>query len=168
MLRLCQHANASITRLNQPWPDLRKHFGIFYNKQLDPEHAQQRPHGGAGDALDRRRLYRQPHGADGRTSSQHRNELLILAHLRNHSHLPHVEAPPHIGKKLGALRGLSPRTHDSSQSSIDEDRMTNREQVSVPLPPELRAFVARVAEQEDRSQASVIRKLVAEAARKSE
>jgi hypothetical protein len=38
----------------------------------------------------------------------------------------------------------------------------NLEQV---LPPELRAFVARVAEAEDRSQASVIRRLVAEAAR---
>jgi hypothetical protein len=36
----------------------------------------------------------------------------------------------------------------------------NLEQVSVPLPPELRAFVARVAEAEDRSQASVIRRLV--------
>jgi hypothetical protein len=39
----------------------------------------------------------------------------------------------------------------------------NLEQVSVPLPPELREFVARVAE--DRSVASVIRRLVAEAAR---
>jgi hypothetical protein len=39
--------------------------------------------------------------------------------------------------------------------------------VSVPLPADLRAYVARVAEQEDRSQASVIRKLVAEAARKA-
>ena len=39
------------------------------------------------------------------------------------------------------------------------------EQVSVPLPPELRAFVAREAQWEDRSQASVIRRLVAEAAR---
>ena len=46
--------------------------------------------------------------------------------------------------------------------------MTNREQVSVPLPPDLRAYVARVAEQEDRSQASVIRKLIAAAARKAE
>jgi hypothetical protein len=42
---------------------------------------------------------------------------------------------------------------------------SNREQVTVPLPPELRAFVAREAEREDRSQASVIRRLVAEAAR---
>jgi hypothetical protein len=41
----------------------------------------------------------------------------------------------------------------------------NLEQVSVPLPPELRQFVARVAEAEDRSVASVIRRLVAEAAR---
>ena len=46
--------------------------------------------------------------------------------------------------------------------------MSNREQVTVPLTPALRAFVARVAEQEDRSQASVIRKLVADAARKAE
>jgi hypothetical protein len=44
----------------------------------------------------------------------------------------------------------------------------NLEQVSVPLPPELRDFVARVAEAEDRSQASVIRRFVAEAARRSQ
>jgi hypothetical protein len=43
---------------------------------------------------------------------------------------------------------------------------THLEQVSVPLPAELRAFVARVAEREERSQASVIRRLVAEAARR--
>jgi hypothetical protein len=43
--------------------------------------------------------------------------------------------------------------------------MSNREQVSVPLPAELRAFVERQAEAEDRSVASVIRRLVAEAAR---
>ena len=43
--------------------------------------------------------------------------------------------------------------------------MSNREQVSVPLPADLRAFVARVAEQEERSMAFVIRRLVAEAAR---
>jgi hypothetical protein len=42
--------------------------------------------------------------------------------------------------------------------------MTNREQISVPLPPELRAYVQTVAEREDQSQASVIRRLVAEAA----
>ena len=41
----------------------------------------------------------------------------------------------------------------------------NLEQVSVPLPAELREFVARVAEAEDRSQASVIRRLVADANR---
>jgi hypothetical protein len=46
--------------------------------------------------------------------------------------------------------------------------MSNREQVSVPLPPELRAFVAREAEREERSQASVIRRLIAEAARRSQ
>ena len=45
--------------------------------------------------------------------------------------------------------------------------MSNREQLSVPLPPNLRAYVARVAEQEDRSQAYVIRKLIAAAARKA-
>jgi hypothetical protein len=44
----------------------------------------------------------------------------------------------------------------------------NFEQVSVPLPPALRDFVARVAEAEDRSQASVIRRLVAEAARQQQ
>jgi len=40
----------------------------------------------------------------------------------------------------------------------------NLEQVSVPLPPELRDYVALVAEAEDRSQASVIRRLIAAAA----
>ena len=39
------------------------------------------------------------------------------------------------------------------------------QQVSVPLPDDLRAYVRRQAEQQDRSQAWVIRKLVAEAAR---
>jgi hypothetical protein len=44
--------------------------------------------------------------------------------------------------------------------------MANREQVSVPLPAELRAFVERQAEAEDRSVASAIRRLIiAEAAR---
>jgi hypothetical protein len=43
--------------------------------------------------------------------------------------------------------------------------MSNREQVSVPLPADLRAFVERQAELEDRSVASVIRRLVVEAAR---
>jgi hypothetical protein len=38
-------------------------------------------------------------------------------------------------------------------------------QVSVPLPAELRAFVERIATQEDRSIAGVIRHLVAQAAR---
>jgi hypothetical protein len=42
--------------------------------------------------------------------------------------------------------------------------MTNREQLSVPLPAELRVFVQRAAEREDRSMASVIRRLVAAAA----
>ena len=41
-------------------------------------------------------------------------------------------------------------------------------QVSVPLDPELRAFVERAAEREDRSIAGQIRHLVAEAARRSE
>jgi hypothetical protein len=39
------------------------------------------------------------------------------------------------------------------------------QQVSVPLPAELRAFVEREAERQDRSVASVIRRLVASAAR---
>ena len=43
--------------------------------------------------------------------------------------------------------------------------MTNREQVSVPLPAELREFVARQAALEDRSVASVVRRLIADAAR---
>jgi hypothetical protein len=44
--------------------------------------------------------------------------------------------------------------------------MTKRDnQVSVPLDPELRAFVERAAEREDRSVAGQIRHLVAEAAR---
>jgi hypothetical protein len=43
--------------------------------------------------------------------------------------------------------------------------MARREQVSVPLEPELRAFVERAAAQEDRSVAGQIRHLVAEAAR---
>lgn len=42
--------------------------------------------------------------------------------------------------------------------------MSNRDQVSVPLPAELRAFARRLAEQEDRSMASVVRRLVAAAA----
>jgi hypothetical protein len=46
--------------------------------------------------------------------------------------------------------------------------MSNLEQVSVLLPAELRVYVQRVAEQEDRSMASVIRRLVgAEAARQA-
>lgn len=44
--------------------------------------------------------------------------------------------------------------------------MSNREQLSVPLPPDLRVFEQRVADAEDRSMASVIRRLVAEAARR--
>jgi hypothetical protein len=43
-----------------------------------------------------------------------------------------------------------------------------REQVSVPLSPELREFVERSAEREDRTVAGQIRHLVAEAARKSQ
>jgi hypothetical protein len=40
-------------------------------------------------------------------------------------------------------------------------------QVSVPLPPELRAFVERAAEREDRSLAAQIRHYVAAAARRA-
>jgi hypothetical protein len=43
-----------------------------------------------------------------------------------------------------------------------------REQVSVPLDAELRAFVERAAERDDRPVASWIRHLVAEARRRSE
>ena len=43
--------------------------------------------------------------------------------------------------------------------------MPNREQVSVPLPAELREYVQRVAERELIPQAAVIRRLVANAAR---
>jgi hypothetical protein len=42
--------------------------------------------------------------------------------------------------------------------------MTNRDQISVVLPVELREFVRRAAEREDRSMASVIRRFVAAAA----
>jgi hypothetical protein len=45
--------------------------------------------------------------------------------------------------------------------------MAKRENVSMPLDPELRAFVERTAEQEDRSVAGQIRHLIAEAARRS-
>jgi hypothetical protein len=41
-------------------------------------------------------------------------------------------------------------------------------QVSVPLPDDLRAYVRRQAEREDRSVASVIRRLVAQAAAAAE
>ena len=44
--------------------------------------------------------------------------------------------------------------------------MTNREQISVPLPAELHEFVKRVAEREDRSLAAQIRHYVATAARR--
>jgi hypothetical protein len=43
--------------------------------------------------------------------------------------------------------------------------MSNREQVSVPLPAELRAWVRERAQIEDRSEAWVIRRCVAEARR---
>jgi hypothetical protein len=46
--------------------------------------------------------------------------------------------------------------------------MAKREQVTVPLDRELREFVERVAEREDRSVAGVIRHLVAQAARRDE
>jgi hypothetical protein len=49
-----------------------------------------------------------------------------------------------------------------------EFSMSNLEQVTVPLPPQLREFVRSVAEREERSQAAVIRRLVADAARKAE
>jgi len=42
--------------------------------------------------------------------------------------------------------------------------MTNRDQVTVVLPAELREYVRRLAEAEDRSMASVVRRLVAAAA----
>jgi hypothetical protein len=45
--------------------------------------------------------------------------------------------------------------------------MSNLEQISVPLPPELRNFVRERAQQEERSVAAVIRRLVADAARQS-
>jgi hypothetical protein len=46
--------------------------------------------------------------------------------------------------------------------------MSSREQVSVPLTAELREYVQRVAEREVTSQAAVIRRLVAEAARNAQ
>jgi predicted transcriptional regulator len=42
----------------------------------------------------------------------------------------------------------------------------NPDQVSVPLPPELRAFVERKAAEQDRSLAYIVRQAVAEAARR--
>jgi hypothetical protein len=45
--------------------------------------------------------------------------------------------------------------------------MEKREQISVPLDRELRSYVERTAAAEDRSQASVIRRLVADAARRA-
>jgi CopG-like RHH_1 or ribbon-helix-helix domain, RHH_5 len=45
-----------------------------------------------------------------------------------------------------------------------EVAMTNRDQVTVVLPANLREFVRRAAEAEDRSMASVVRRLVAAAA----
>jgi hypothetical protein len=45
--------------------------------------------------------------------------------------------------------------------------MKNGETVSVPLPPELRDFVREQAEREDRSQAAVIRRLIAVAWKQS-
>jgi hypothetical protein len=43
--------------------------------------------------------------------------------------------------------------------------MSNREQVSVPLPAELRSYVREQARREYVSEAAIIRRLVAEAAR---
>ena len=43
-----------------------------------------------------------------------------------------------------------------------------REQISVPLNAELRAYVERTAAREDRSLAQVIRRLIAQAARSSD
>lgn len=45
--------------------------------------------------------------------------------------------------------------------------MAKREQISVPLDPELREYVERTAAREDRSVAGQIRHFVAEAARRS-
>jgi hypothetical protein len=45
--------------------------------------------------------------------------------------------------------------------------MSRREQISVPLEPELRAFAEREAERQDRSLAGQIRHFVAEAARRA-
>jgi hypothetical protein len=46
--------------------------------------------------------------------------------------------------------------------------MNHREQLSVPLSAELRAFVQNEARREDRSEASVVRRLIAEAAARRE
>jgi hypothetical protein len=51
---------------------------------------------------------------------------------------------------------------------VKGDSSMKQVQVSVPLPLELREFVERQAEIEDRSVAGVIRRLVAEAARRSQ
>jgi predicted transcriptional regulator len=48
---------------------------------------------------------------------------------------------------------------------MEASAVTKKDQVSVPLPAELRAFVERIAQAEDRSVANVIRHLIAQAAR---
>jgi hypothetical protein len=44
--------------------------------------------------------------------------------------------------------------------------LTNQDQISVPIPPVLRAFLQRRAEAEDRSIAAIVRRLIAEAERR--
>jgi hypothetical protein len=46
--------------------------------------------------------------------------------------------------------------------------MSKRQQITIPINEELRAFIERAAAKEDRSVASMVRRLIAEAARSSE
>jgi hypothetical protein len=50
----------------------------------------------------------------------------------------------------------------------EEARMSKREQISVPLNPDLRAFVEQAAERADRSVASMIRHWISQEARRAE
>jgi hypothetical protein len=46
--------------------------------------------------------------------------------------------------------------------------MSKRQQITIPINEELREFIERAAAKEDRSVASMVRRLIAEAARSSE
>src|SRR5262249_56592815 len=67
-----------------------------------------------------------------------------------------------LSGRCDELQGAALRRH-----TFRENRMHKRDnQVTVPLPPELRSFVRDMAAREDRSEAGLIRHLVAEAQRR--